>query len=161
MDWPLWLALPPLAVACASDLRRRLIPDWTAIVVAGLGIAAALSADVPAGFMLSGAACLGIGVLFAAAGVWGWGDAKLFAATGLLVGPALALPMIGAMAVTGAGLAAAIAVVRPGARRAVPGRRWPRWVRNEARRIRLAPTVPYAFAITGGVVCAAFLRAAG
>lgn len=152
--WHLWLALPPLAVACAQDLRARLIPDWTGLALAALGLLGAAAAGTLPASIAGGAGCLAFGTAAAWCGLWGGGDAKLFGASGLLVGAGQVVPMVTIMAVTGAGLALIAMAARPVAR-AIPARtvaRWPRIVRNELRRVRVAPSVPYALAIAGGVM---------
>lgn len=145
--------LPLLAAACAQDIRHRLIPDWTAVGLATVGLgAAALAGSVPSA-LTGGAAAGGIAVAAAVAGAWGWGDVKLLAASGTVAGldrlPALLL----AATMGGAALAVVLLTLRPWARAmgsAPP--HWPRWARAELTRLRRAPSAPYAIAISGGLL---------
>jgi len=119
-----------------------------------LGIAAVVTAADPRTALIGGGIGAVVGVAAAWFGLWGWGDAKLFAGAALIAGPAAGLTLVAGMAVTGAVLALVSLSLRPVARRyaTVSGSTLPRWVRNELRRCRLAPSIPYAIAIAGGVV---------
>ncbi len=154
MSWIFWLALPPLAMACLADLRWRLVPDWTSLALFVLGLVAVATASNPGMALIGGGIGAVAGIAAAWFGLWGWGDAKLFAGAALIAGPAATLPLVFGMAVTGAVLALVSLSLRPLARRQarVSGSTLPRWVRNELRRCRLAPSIPYAIAITGGVL---------
>lgn len=152
--WPLLLSLPVLLAACVADVRRRIIPDWTVLALAGIGLAAAVLSGQPGPVLAVGAACALAGAGLALSGLWGWGDAKLLAAAGLLVGPHGLLPMANAMVLTGAGLALLLIGLR-GPMRAgrlpLPAGA-PRWLAAEHRRLRRAPSVPYGLAIAAGII---------
>jgi Flp pilus assembly protein protease CpaA len=146
------LALPILA-ACVSDVRRRIIPDWTvlAILLAGVAHSAAAGtlADAASGTVIA----LGAGVLMAWSGAWGWGDAKLVGAVGAVTGAdGLSLLLLGT-ALAGGLLAAVLLVLRApvqAGRLALPAGA-PRWLRAEQSRLRRAPSVPYGLAIVAGL----------
>ncbi len=154
MSWMFWLALLPLAAACAADVRWRLVPDWASVALFVLGLVAVTTAASPLTAFGSGMIGVALGIAAAIAGFWGWGDAKLFAGASLLAGPGL-IVLVAGMAVTGAVLVLVTVALRPAAKRyaAYPtGNFFPRWVKNELRRCRVAPSIPYAIAITGGVL---------
>ena len=77
-----------LAWAAISDIRTRMIPNWTVLVVIGLFVPWAMlqwgSWDLLA--LTAGATALAIGIALYALGVVGAGDAKLFAAVALFAG---------------------------------------------------------------------------
>ncbi len=154
---------PPLFAACLWDVRHRLIPDWASAWIAAVGLAAAVVAASLAGEpatliapMASGLACLGLGALAARTGLWGWGDAKLLGAAGLVVGPEGLLPLLLGTALAGGGLALLLLALRGPVRRGAlalpPGA--PRWLRAEQTRLRRYPTIPYAVAIATGLATA-------
>lgn len=147
-------ALPLLAVACVTDVRRRLIPNWTAGGAAAVGGVAALASGTGLEALGAGLLCLGLGSAAAWPGMWGWGDAKLLGGAGVVAGLSGALMLLLATALIGALLALSLMAARPFAR-VRPG--LPRWLRAELRRLRCAPTVPYAVAITGGLAVALFV----
>lgn len=160
----LGLALaPPLVAACLWDVRHRLIPDWTVLWVGAAGTAAAafdfLSGGGPFGLAdvaAAGAICLLMGALAARAGLWGWGDGKLFGASGLVVGLDGLFPLLLGTALSG-GLLAILLIalrgpVRSGALALPAGA--PRWLKAEQTRLRRHPSVPYAVAITTGLATA-------
>lgn len=154
MNWPFWLALPPLAVACFVDLRWRLIPDWVSLALLLLGAVAVVIAPHPGTALVVGLIGAVVGIVSAGLGLWGWGDAKMFAGVALIVGANGMAPLIVGMALTGALLVLVSLALRPTARRhaTISGSTLPRWLRNELRRCRMAPSVPYAIAIAGGFV---------
>ena len=79
----------PLLWAAVSDYRKRIIPDWTWIVILVLGVISAFLLPAPAlyeriaGFLLPGLCLLGLAVKF---GGVGGGDIKLTAAIGFAFG---------------------------------------------------------------------------
>ena len=98
LDQPsFWVALTMLAIAAISDLRSGLIPNTLVLVGAGMGVLVQLLAAGPnlgaaLGSMLLGLlACSFVPAILWMWGVLGGGDLKLFAATGLCVGPAAGL----------------------------------------------------------------------
>src|SRR5690349_8968867 len=83
------LAIAVLTVAAYGDIRRRLIPNELAAVIAILGLARMIIAGEPSTALwtlLAGAVVLLIGFLCFARGWIGGGDAKLLAAVAVLVG---------------------------------------------------------------------------
>ncbi len=151
MTWTLLAALPFLGAAAHADLRWRIVPDGA---VVGLSLVGLLTADHTGSHALTGLAALGLGVFASSKGLWGWGDAKLLGAAGLTAGPAGTPALILYTCALGGLLAAMLLVARPfvRARLARPPARWPRWLRAELTRLRRAPSVPYALAISCGVV---------
>lgn len=79
----------PLLWAAVSDYRKRIIPDWTWIVILALGVISAFLLPAPAlyeriaGFLLPGLCLLLLAVKF---GGVGGGDIKLTAAMGFAFG---------------------------------------------------------------------------
>lgn len=116
-----------LCLAAAIDLHAYRIPNALTLGLASVGAAAHLwkgAALAPLGASLAAAAVLGalaaMAVLASRGGV-GWGDAKLAAALGLVLGPRGAIIAIFAMSLA-SGLAAAVllAVRARGLRDALP-----------------------------------------
>lgn len=98
LDQPsFWVALTMLAIAAISDLRSGLIPNMLVLIGAGMGVLVQLLAAGPnfgaalASMLLGLLACSIIPAILWMWGVLGGGDLKLFAATGLCVGPAAGL----------------------------------------------------------------------
>jgi len=98
LDQPsFWVALAMLAIAAVSDLRSGLIPNTLVLIGAGVGVLVQLLAAGPnlgsaLGSMLLGMlVCSIVPTILWMWGVLGGGDLKLFAATGLCVGPAAGL----------------------------------------------------------------------
>lgn len=83
------LCTVPLVWAAITDLKRRIIPDWTWIVLLLIGIASAFLLPSPAlyeriaGFLLPGICLLLLAVRY---GGVGGGDIKLSAAAGFTFG---------------------------------------------------------------------------
>lgn len=156
------LAVAPLLAICLADLRHRLIPDWAVLALAGIGLLVALGAEQPwpalQSALAAGGICAVIGALLSGAGLWGWGDAKLLAAAGLLTSLSGLAHMILVTALAGGVLALLLLVLR----QPVRSGRWrlpataPRWLRAEQRRLRLAPSVPYGLAIVAGLIAGPF-----
>jgi prepilin peptidase CpaA len=148
-------ALPMLA-ACVADVRRRIIPDWSVLAVAALGLALGLAHGMAPAALVAGAICVSLGSAAARAGLWGWGDAKLIGAAGLLVGPAGLPALLAGTAIAGGVMAALLLVLRGpvvAGRLALPAGA-PRWLRAEQTRLRRAPTIPYGLAIAAGLALA-------
>jgi prepilin peptidase CpaA len=98
LDQPaFWVALVMLAIAAICDLRSGLIPNTLVLIGAGAGVLVQLLAAGPKpgaalGSMLLGLlACTIVPAILWRLGALGGGDLKLFAATGLCVGPAAGL----------------------------------------------------------------------
>lgn len=162
--WTALLAVVPLAAVCVADLRHRIIPDWCVAVlaVAGLlggvgaeqsGSLAAQASGLPSA-LLAGGICALIGGGLSVTGLWGWGDAKLLAAAGLVTGLAGLPRLFVGMALAGGGLALLLLVLRHFVRRGRLALKpdAPRWLRAERRRLALAPSVPYGLAIVAGLI---------
>ena len=162
--WTAWLTVVPLAAVCAADLRHRIIPDWCVGILAATGLLAAVCAQQPGNVAASlaavqsalaaGGICALVGGGLSASGIWGWGDAKLLAAAGLLTGMAGMSSLLLGMAIAGGGLALLLLILRAFVRRGrliLPASA-PRWLRAERRRLRLAPSVPYGLAIVAGLI---------
>ena len=151
------LVSAPMLAACIVDVRRRIIPDTCVIAIAGIGLVAVMLSAAPAWPLAAGGICAAFGLVAVYFGAWGLGDAKLFAATGL-VAPAEALPMLLlATTLVGGAIAGVLLLLR---RPLVTGTLAlpagaPRWLRAEATRLRRAPSVPYAIAIAAGFAAAA------
>jgi prepilin peptidase CpaA len=154
---------PPLVAACLRDVRHRLIPDWTVAWIGAVGLGAALAGAAEAGAiaalaapLAAGFACFLLGSLAARTGIWGWGDAKLIGAAGLLAGAGGILPLLLGTAVSG-GLFALLMLGLRGPVRAgllaVPAGA-PRWLKAEQTRLRRHPTIPYAIPIAVGLLFA-------
>ena len=82
-------AIGIFAVAAYGDMRTRRIPNVLALAIAVLGLGRIIIAQDPvaaAYTLIAAAAMLGVGFLLFWRGVLGGGDAKLIAATALLVG---------------------------------------------------------------------------
>jgi len=150
------LAAPPMLAACLTDVRHRLIPDWTVVAVGATGLVHALHTATLPGALAAGGICLLLGIAAARGGLWGWGDAKLLAATGTLVGLAGLPAHLSGTALAGGLLSALLLALRGPVRAgtiALPAGA-PRWLRAEQTRLRRAPTVPYALAIAAGLAAA-------
>ncbi len=154
MDSVLAIAVAaPLLAACAVDVRRRLIPDWTVVAIGTAGLVQAIAAGSVPAALAAGLVCLPVGVAAAALGLWGWGDAKLIGAAGIAAGWSGLLPLFAGTAIAGGVLAALLLVLRRPVRGgwlALPAGA-PRWLRAEQTRLRRAPTIPYAIAIAAGL----------
>lgn len=163
----LWAAvLAVLAVAAGIDLRRRIIPNETVALIAAGGVALSLLSR-PGSTLFS----LSIGVIVLLAllvvahfNVLGAGDAKLIAATTLLVPPDRVALLLMAIALAGGllsgvylaafhGLEHARAARRHGARSGSrhPAGSFAQLHRAGTARMRAGYSLPYALAVLGGV----------
>jgi len=149
-----------MTAVCLADVRHRIIPDWCVAAIAIAGLFGALSTEQAGSLvalksaLVAGGLCALIGGGLSVIGLWGWGDAKLLAAAGLLTGLAGLPRLLVSMALAGGVLALLLLVLRWFVRR---GRLAfkpdaPRWLRAERRRLRLAPSVPYGLAIVAGLI---------
>lgn len=155
--------LVPFALACAfpvlviwaalSDAVSMTIPNRLTLLLAAAFAPAALACGLaPAGWALAlgtGAAALVLGVAMFAFGWVGGGDAKLFAACGLWLGAAAAVPFLLWTALVGGALAALLLLGRRGAE-FLPGF-GPAWLR---RLLSRGEGVPYGVAIAAGALAA-------
>lgn len=149
------LAFPILVIVGAlRDVVSFTIPNWVSLAL----VAAFAPAALTAGLSPTGAGLhLAIGLLALVAGMamfaLGWiggGDAKLFAAAGLWLGPAAVLPYVVYTAVAGGALALLLVSLRSGPARplAMSG---PAWV---GRLATPGENVPYGVAIAFGALAA-------
>jgi prepilin peptidase CpaA len=160
LPWTALLAVVPMAVVCLADVRHRIIPDWCVAAIAIAGLFGALGATQPGSLaalnsaLVAGGLCALFGGGLSVIGLWGWGDAKLLAAAGMLTGLAGIPRLFLGMALAGGGLALLLLVLRWFVRRGRLALKpdAPRWLRAERRRLRLAPSVPYGLAIVVGLI---------
>jgi leader peptidase (prepilin peptidase)/N-methyltransferase len=123
--WPALVLIPALALASATDLRDRTVPDRLNLTAASLALGLALALD-PASVpcrVASGAAAGGIlgALAWARPRGMGMGDAKLAAAMGLCLAARVAVALLAAFSL--GALAGAALVLRFGAgarRRTLP-----------------------------------------
>jgi prepilin peptidase CpaA len=156
-------AAPPVLAACLWDVRHRIIPDWTvgALAAVGLGLVLlqALGGAGPVALLpilAVGSLCLLLGALAARGGLWGWGDAKLMGAAGLVAGANGVLALLLGTSLAGGAMALLLLLLRGPVRSgqlALPSGA-PRWLRAEQTRLRRQPTIPYAIAIAIGLATA-------
>jgi prepilin peptidase CpaA len=104
-----------LAVACASDVAARRVPNAVvvAIAVAGAGaqwVAGGLAAAL--GGLAAGAALLAVFLVAWAKGKLGGGDLKLAAATAIWLGPSVLVPFVLFTAMAGVPVALAVRALR-------------------------------------------------
>jgi prepilin peptidase CpaA len=85
-----------LLAAAISDIRRYIIPNRypIAIALAYLVYATGQPLNPVLWGLAAGTAAFVLGAVLFAAGIFGGGDAKLFAATALWAGPSLAIPFV-------------------------------------------------------------------
>jgi prepilin peptidase CpaA len=104
-----------MALAAASDLRTRRIPNW--LTAAGM-LAAPLLWGLFAGptaalaSLVGGLLALMVGMILFALGALGGGDAKLLVVTGAFLGPARLLSALLVIGITGGVLALGVAAAR-------------------------------------------------
>ena len=139
------------AVAAYGDIRTRRIPNVLALAIAALGLGRLVLAHDPiaVGYTLvAAAAMLGVGFLLFWRGILGGGDAKLIAATALLVGYHDLLEFLFLMSLCGLPLAIAVLVRDKLGRRKqlVASVRTPD--RTESAAVLSRSTVPYGVAIS-------------
>ena len=157
-------AATALLFAAVHDLAVRTVPNLVSLIVATAGVALhALDGQL-------GPALFGGGLVFA--GAWycwrrGWiggGDVKLLSACALLVPPASVPELVLSTAIAGAVLALLYLALGVALARRLPGGAAPRptgllgriW-RAERRRIRRRLSLPYACAISAGVLLTLFV----
>ena len=143
------IAIGLAAIAAATDLKSRRIPNWLTLPVLGTGVAYGLISGGPGGLLTSLAGILvGGGLLLGPAvmGAMGRGDLKFQAAAGALMGPWFAAGSLALAAVLGGLLAAGYVL-------------WAVTRRREPVRAALAGRVPYGPALAFGVVAAIALQA--
>ena len=110
----LWVSFVSLVVATILDLRKREIPDWIPIALAGWAVSGTAFGVASHGWV-SLALGLGLGLSTGAFLFWiggfGGGDAKLLAALGATLGPRAFVTFLFYAAIAG-GILAAIALLR-------------------------------------------------
>ncbi|WP_262691846.1 prepilin peptidase [Kordiimonas aestuarii] len=131
-----------LITAAISDLRFRLIANRLPLLIVSLFVVAAaarvmVGVPVPTALLwplATGVIIFLVGLAGFAAGMMGGGDVKLLAATALMAGPALAMPLVFYTALTG-GLVALVLLI---------------WQRASKSTSPFALKVPYGVAIMAG-----------
>jgi prepilin peptidase CpaA len=105
-------ALVACAIAVATDLRARRIPNWLTVAAIGLGFALGVALGPGAFLAAVAGAALGLFVFGvpAAFGLVGMGDVKLVIALGALLRWPLALPLVLYIALAGGAVALSYAV---------------------------------------------------
>ena len=116
-----FFGVPLAVVAALSDATSMTIPNWISAALVLVFLPAALLAHAPAG-EIGWSLALGLGALVAGVGMFalrwiGGGDAKLFAAGALWLGPAGAAPFLLWTAVAGGVLALGLISARREGRR--------------------------------------------
>jgi len=160
VTWPALLAsgcviagIMVLLLAAAHDVVARTVPNGLAMTLAAIGVGLrALSGGLGLGLLI-GALVFCLAAFCWRRGWMGGGDAKLLAATAILVPPALALSFVTAVAMSGGLLAVCYLLARrlvapPAAQR--PRGLFARALRVERWRIRRGGPLPYACAIAAG-----------
>jgi prepilin peptidase CpaA len=160
VGWSLLVVL--LTVACASDWRTRRIPNEVVVALAVCGVILAMvSKSWVAGLThagAGGAVGLAIWLPFYALRTLGAGDVKLFAAASTFLGPHAAVEGALYTALYGGVIAFVFMIIQSGwtstLLRVSHSIQQPALLRNEpTSRLR---RLPYAFAITAGVLTAAW-----
>jgi prepilin peptidase CpaA len=148
-------AAASLMFAVAHDVAVRTVPNRVSLIVvlAGLGIN---TLDGQLGPALFGAALVFAGFWYCWRSGWiGGGDVKLLSACALLVPPGSVLELLLTTAIAGAGLALlylALGRLLPDGATPRPTGLLSRVWRAERRRIRRRLSLPYACAISAGVL---------
>jgi len=152
-------AATALLFAAVHDVAVRTVPNLVSLVVAatGLGLSVLAGQLVPA---LFGGALVFSGCWYCWRHGWiGGGDVKLLSACTLLVPPAAVPELVLATAIAGGVLALFYLALGAALARRVPGSATPRAIgllsriwRAERRRIRRRLSLPYACAISAGVL---------
>ena len=119
-DAPLWallLLIALLVAAAAQDVAQRRISNWLCLGVIIAAAAAAVALGPTVALWQNGvvfAVMLALGVPLFAAGWLGGGDVKLFAALGLWVNFAAALPLLASILIAGGVLALLSLMIKGG-----------------------------------------------
>jgi prepilin peptidase CpaA len=147
------LAVFVLLAASARDIICRSVPNWMAIVLAGLGIAArCVDSHLLMGTISGAAVFLGAAICWRR-GWLGGADVKLLAGSAIVVPPGQVSLFLTAMALAGALHALAyllLGIVLPHPRYVAEGNPFARVLRAEAWRISRRGPLPYVCAITAG-----------
>jgi prepilin peptidase CpaA len=166
----LWGAvLAALALSVVSDLKDRIVPDVSVILIAILGLALCLMlhpGEVWLNLVAGAAVFFALGT-FCHYGLIGGGDVKLAAAVTLLVTPDHIGTLLIEIALAGGFLScfylgAAYFVRSPRTEPDLPAATAviakQRWLEIESARIASGKSVPYALAISGGLLYHLFLE---
>jgi len=159
-----WVAsLAALGVSGVTDVKRRIIPNECAVLIAfcGLGLSLKHGTDqVFIGLAAAFAVVLALGVL-AHYGLTGGGDVKLIGAVTLLVPPGEVGLLLVEIALAGGVVSCAYLLAGRALRRMPSVRQTPagpgnpvtegHWLSREAARIAAGDPMPYALAVLGGV----------
>lgn len=152
-----------LLAAAISDIRRYIIPNRypIAIVLAYLVYATGQPLNQGLWGLVAGVAAFVLCAVLFAAGIFGGGDAKLFAATAFWAGPSLAIPFVMYTVLAGGVLALAwltpFRCLMPAAPQAQPSAE--PHAGTAERRSRFHQPTPYGAAIAAGGLYVAALRA--
>jgi prepilin peptidase CpaA len=146
-----------LVIAALHDLAARTVPNWLIAAVTAAGLALCSLQHRPLVSLAIAALLLLIAAALWLRGYLGGADAKLFAASGLLVPPAAVIPMLLATALAGGLLCLPyflgprlLSRPKPGR----PTRLLARLLRCELWRLRRGGPLPYAVAIAAGTLFA-------
>lgn len=138
-----------LVVACVTDIKQRIIPNWTVATVIGLYVPWVFigqSASVPLSLAAAAIALLAT-VPFCAFGLLGPGDSKLFTAVALFVGLGKLVELSLATAMAGGVLALVMILSHP--TRALV-------LLSMRGRANFGQNVPYGVAIVAGTFVVVF-----
>ena len=153
-----WMAaLVLLALAAASDLASRIVPDRASLGVALAGILLRLQDSTLATALAAALAVFVAGLVCWHRGWLGGGDVKLVAATALLVPPGRVPGLVAAVLLAGGALALIYLALgallpAPAASGQAPSGRLARIARIERRRVHRRGPLPYACAIVAGTL---------
>lgn len=161
----LWvIAMVALSAASLYDLRDRLIPNELVLVVLSAGIGIRIDSGLAAAGLsvLATTIVAALAYFLAAREYIGWGDAKMIAATILLVPAHAALPLVFDIVIAGGVLSCLYIVGRIVMGRQIGassgtqavgafGQNFKRLVRSEMARLAAREPMPYALAILGGL----------
>ena len=146
-----------LAVAALHDLTVRTVPNRLITVLIGTGLALSLIQHKLLSSLIIAALLLLTAAVLWLRGYFGGADAKLLAASGLLVPPAAVIPMLLATALAGGVLCLPYLLgshLLPRPKPGRPTRLLPRLLRCELWRLRRGGPLPYAVAIAAGTLFA-------
>ncbi len=151
------ISVTVLVIAAMHDLAVRTVPNWLVTILAGAALALSLLQHKLLACLAISALLLLISALLWLRGHLGGADAKLLAASGLLVPPAAVIPMLLATALAGGVLCLPYLIgprVLPRPKPGRPTHLLPRLLRCELWRLRRGGPLPYAVAIAAGTLFA-------
>ncbi len=151
-----WLvALALLALAAASDLASRIVPDRASLGIALAGAVLRLQDSTLAPAVAVALVVFGAALICWHRGWLGGGDVKLIAAAALLVPPGRVPGLVAAILLAGGALALiylALGALLPAPAASAPSGRLARIARIERRRMHHRGPLPYACAIVAGTL---------